>query len=99
MGMPTAKEIWDAGKKALGLPVTVTASVASAPAPAAPAPAQDAPAVFDATQFAFEDRDYRVTFKNGCSAECGGMALKHNFCFDPAQIERIEPVEEVGLGL
>ena len=90
--MFTVQEIWEAGRKALGSPTLAVAAAAIAE----PAPVTDWP---DPREFPFEDRDYRVTFKNGCSNECGGLALKHNFCFDPAQIERIEPVEEVGLGL
>jgi len=56
-------------------------------------------ASFDPAEFAFEPRTYRVHFKNGNSGEYEGAALANAFPFDPAQIERIEPIEEVGQGL
>lgn len=95
--MITARDIWEAGRKALGLDV-----------PAAPAPAtleqvskitvsNDPDPVFDPVAYGFEDRDYRIHFRNGCSGEYSGAALKIQFPFDPREVVDVRPVEEVGL--
>ena len=100
----TAKEIWEAGRAALGLTPTaasVPAAPAIAPVPVAPVEvaADNATSVFDPATFAFEPREYRIHFKNGCSGEYDGAPLATSFPFDVAQIERVEPVEEVGQDL
>jgi hypothetical protein len=99
--MFTTKEIWEAGRAALGLaPAAATRAAAPGPAQlAALAEEDNASSVFDASAFAFEPRTYRIHFKNGCSGEYEGAALATSFPFDPSQIERIEPVEEVGQDL
>ena len=52
--------------------------------------------VFDPAAFGFEPRTYRVHFKNGLSGEYDGAALATVFPFDPAQIQAVEPIEDVG---
>jgi hypothetical protein len=92
--MWTTKEIWEAGKAAL--------AAKGAPAPAPPSPVVESvllPADFDPAAFGFEARIYRVRFKNGNSGEYEGSVLAARFPFDPREIERVEPVEEVGQGL
>lgn len=103
--MPTAKEIWEAGKKALGMAQEgqagpISATVAPLPGSDAKPPLgapvilvpEDAPEVFDPADFDFEPRAYRIHFKNGHSGEYDGTALSHCFPFDPAQVQSIEPV-------
>ena len=85
--MFTTREIWEAGRRALGLNDAPATSTATAPA-AAPAADSD---VFDPAAFAFEQRVYRIHFKNGYSGEYEGAALATFFPFDPAQIESIQP--------
>lgn len=92
--MWTPKEIWEAGKAALAAKETT----ASAPLPPRLEYPLDAE-VFDHSDFDFEDRAYRIHFKNGNSGEYHGLTLKQAFPFDPREITRIEPVEEVGQGL
>lgn len=84
------KQIWDAqhGEK----------ETAKAPAPVV-IEADSLPADFDPTAFDFEPRAYRITFKNGNSGEYDGAVLARQFPFDPREVERVEPVEEVGQGL
>jgi hypothetical protein len=99
--MWSAKEIWEAGRAAL------EAKQAPAPPPPSPVvevdslslPADSLPADFDPAAFGFDARVYRVRFKNGNSGEYEGSVLAARFPFDPREIERIEPVEEVGQGL
>ena len=95
--MFTTKEIWEAGRAALGL--TPTAATVPAVPPAPPVAAAAAPGVFDPDTFGFEARVYRIHFKNGCSGEYDGAALATSFPFNAAEIERIEPVEDVGQDL
>lgn len=54
---------------------------------------------FDSAAFGFEPRAYRITFKNRNSGEYDGAVLARQFPFDPREVERVEPVEEVGQGL
>ena len=71
--------------------------VAGAAAPAVhPVAAAHTPAVFDHTAFTFRPCAYRIHFKNGHSGEYDGVVLAHTFPFDPREVERVEPVEEVG---
>ncbi len=51
--------------------------------------------VFDPSAFTFEARTYRVHFKNGNSGEYDGAALATAFPFDPAQVDRVEAMDEV----
>ena len=95
--MFTTKEIWEAGRAALGLTPTA-ATVPAAPAPS-PAAEENTPSVLDPSVFTFEPRVYRIHFKNGNSGEYDGAALATAFPFDASQIERIEPIEEVGQDL
>ncbi len=91
--MFTTTEIWEAGRRALGLPPPAAPAPQTAPAPAAPVSE-----VFDPSDFDFEPRAYRIHFKNGHSGEYDGASLATFFPFDIAEVERIEPVEEVGQG-
>jgi hypothetical protein len=91
--MVTARDIWEAGRKALGLDVP---AATAAPPLAAEETASEASDVFDPSAYEFEDRVYRVHFKNGCSGEYSGAVLGTRFPFDPAQIADVRPVEEVG---
>ena len=89
--MFSTREIWEAGRKALGLsdaPATRDAATSTATAPAAVPADSD---VFDPAAFTFEQRTYRIHFKNGYSGEYEGAALATFFPFDPAQIESIQP--------
>ena len=98
--MWSAKEIWDAGREALAARDNPAPAPAPAPAPvveAAPAPAVEAD--FDPAAFGFEARPYRVTFRGGTSGEYDGAVLARQFPFDPRDVKRVEPVEEVGQGL
>jgi len=89
--MFTTKEIWEAGRAALGL------ATPAAPAPVVPPdPIATSPDVFDPSSFDFKPCPYRIHFKNGNSGEYDGAALATTFPFDVAQIERVEPVEDVG---
>jgi hypothetical protein len=91
--MWTARDIWEAGREAL--------AARDNPAPA-PAPVEAAPAVeqdFDPAAFDFEARPYRITFRGGTSGEYDGAVLARQFPFDPREVKRVEPVEEVGQGL
>ncbi|SRR6266699_6278714 len=109
--MFSTREIWEAGRAALGLlPTAATVPDATALArTAATVPAATAPdvqentveenSVFDPSAFTFSPGAYRIHFKNGCSGEYDGAALATSFPFDVAQIERVEPVEEVGQDL
>lgn len=76
------------------------AAAAAAPAAAAAAAAEaqhaHGPVVFDPTAFPFDARHYRIHFKNGISGEYDGAILAHTFPFDVREVERVEPVEEVG---
>jgi len=97
--MFTTKEIWEAGRAALGLsstPASATPSVVAPPPAAAQAATQ--PDVFDPAAFGFEPRTYRVHFKNGLSGEYDGAALATAFPFDASQIQAVEPIEDVGKG-
>jgi len=95
--MFTTKEIWEAGRAALGLaPAAATPPAAVVIAPVA---TNEQPGVSDPIAFAFSPRVYRIHFKNGNSGEYDGAALATAFPFDASQIERIEPVEEVGQDL
>ncbi len=85
--MFTTREIWEAGRRALGLN---DAQHTSTPAVPAPMPTEDSD-VFDPAAFAFEQRTYRIHFKNGYSGEYEGAALATFFPFDPAQIESVQP--------
>ena len=85
--MFTTREIWEAGRKALGLGDAPATSTVTAPAAM---PAEDSD-VFDPAAFTFEQRTYRIHFKNGYSGEYEGAALATFFPFDPAQIESIQP--------
>ena len=92
--MWTAKEIWEAGRAALA---AKEKEPEPAPPPAAPMPADSE--IFDATAFDFEARPYRITFHGGTSGEYDGAVLARQFPFDPRDVQRVEPVEEVGEGL
>ena len=45
---------------------------------------------FDPVSFSFEDRVYRIHFKNGCSGEYAGVPLGQNFPFDPREVVGVE---------
>lgn len=93
----TVREIWEAGRKALGMLEPTPAEEAAEEA--AEKTAEEVPqSLAQSLADTLEDREYRITFKNGCGTDCSGLALKHNFCFDPAQIESIVPVGEEGTG-
>jgi len=96
--MFTTKEIWEAGRAALGLAPTATTSSAAAAPAVAPA-ADNAPSVFDPSKFQFQACVYRIHFKNGNSGEYDGAALSTAFPFDVSEIESIEPSEDVGQDL
>src|SRR5258708_16837898 len=71
--MFTTKEIWEAGRAALGLaPAAATPPAAVVIAPVA---TNEQPGVFDPIAFAFSPRVYRIHFKNGNSGEYEGAAL------------------------
>ena len=92
--MWSAKEIWDAGRASLA------ARDNPAPAPVVEAaPAPEVEADFDLAAFGFEARPYRITFRGGTSGEYDGAVLARQFPFDPREVKRVEPVEEVGQGL
>src|SRR5689334_616845 len=97
--MPTMKEIFDAGRAALGLtpyaPAAAPTAAAGAPAATAPAVAT-APGGFDPAAFTFAPGPYRIHFKNGLSGEYDGAALATSFPFPVDAIERVEPIEDVG---
>jgi len=98
--MFTAKEIWEAGRAALS--AKENAAPAPTPAPASvapPAPVVHVEPVFDPAAFGFEARPYRVHFRGGTSGEYDGAVLAGYFPFDPREVARVEPVEEVGQGL
>ncbi|HEV2194191.1 MAG TPA: hypothetical protein VGR55_01315 [Candidatus Acidoferrum sp.] len=95
--MATARQIWEAGRKALGLdapPTPIEQAEESAAEQAEKSPtktmAEAVAEAFAAGTFD-ENREYRVTFKNGCGMDASGHALKYNFSLDPATIEKIEP--------
>ena len=90
--MVTARDIWEAGRKALGLDAPAATPAAPAPAPAATSD------VFDPASYGFEPRAYRIHFRNGCSGEYDGAVLALQFPFDPAEVVDVRPVEEVGQG-
>ena len=96
--MWSAREIWEAGRAAL----EARDNPAAAPAPAPVVEADPAPAIaedFDPAAFDFEARPYRITFRGGTSGEYDGSVLARQFPFDPRNVQRVEPVEEVGQGL
>ena len=93
--MYSTRDIWEAGRAALGLPVTIEPS-APAPAPAvAPAPPA-ADDIFAPASYPFRAGAYRIHFKNGFSGEYEGSILASAFPFDVREVLRVEPVEEVG---
>jgi hypothetical protein len=85
------KEILDAGRAALGLPVASPPDD-TPPAPAAPRilRVKNLPADFNPSAFGFEARVYRVRFKNGNTGEYDGAVLAGRFPFDPREIESVE---------
>jgi hypothetical protein len=90
----SARQIWEAGRKALGLPVTLedakTEGVALPDVPSEQS-GEVAPAVFATeTQTVFGPGVYRIHFKNGLSGEYHGTALAQQFPFDPREVESIE---------
>lgn len=89
------KDVWAAGRAALQAKEDAAAKVAPAPQ-VVKAPVSDA---FDPRTFTFEDRVYRVTFKNGNSGQYRGLHLGRRFPFNPRLIARVEPLEEVGQGI
>jgi hypothetical protein len=91
-------EVWAAGKAALQAKTDAAAKTKAQPAPVSKAVTVAVNDVFNPKEFPFEDRVYRVTFKNGHSGQYTGLVLKRHFPFDPKQIKRVEPVEEVGQG-
>jgi hypothetical protein len=88
------REIWEAGRRALGLDVTLEVPPAP-PDPPAPVVAPDPvdAGVFNPTAFPFDRAVYRVQFKNGLSGEYSGAALKANFPFDVREVLRVESVD------
>ena len=92
--MVSTREIWEAGRKALGLDVTLEVPPAP-PAPPAPVIAPDPvdSGAFDPTAFPFDLPVYRVHFRNGLSGEYRGEVLRANFPFDPREVHRVESVE------
>jgi hypothetical protein len=44
----------------------------------------------------FEEKPYRIAFKNGIEIECDGAMLKTNFPFPPEQVADIRLVSDVG---
>lgn len=92
------KDVWAADKAALQAKDDAAAKAVAQPAPVpqvVKAPVSDA---FDPKAFGFEDRVYRVTFKNGNSGQYRGLHLARRFPFDPRLIVRVEPLGEVGQG-
>ena len=92
--MASPREIWEAGRRALGLDVTLEVPPAppTPPAPViAPDPVQGE--VFNPPAFTFDRAVYRVHFKNGLSGEYRGEVLAQNFPFDPREVHRVEESE------
>lgn len=98
--MASPREIWEAGRRALGLDVTLEVPPAP-PDPPAPVVAPDpvgygvhvGDGVFDPTAFPFDRVTYRVHFRNGCSGEYRGEVLRANFPFDVREVLRVESVD------
>ena len=91
--MVTAKQIWEAGRAALGLAVNPT----STPTPAPAGVQEIAPDVSEQTALALElvnleDRDYRVHFRGGTSGEYNGHQLAICAPFDLSEVVSIDPV-------
>jgi len=95
--MWTAREIWEAGRAALA--ARETTPPPAAPPPAAPVEVEEDSEIFNPTAFDFEARPYRITFRGGTAGEYDGAVLARQFPFDPRDVQRVEPVEEVGEGL
>ena len=93
--MWSPKEIWEARRAERA--AEIAAAPAPPPPPVSPAPAPVVEAVFDHAAFDFEARPYRITFRGGTSGEYDG-AVPRQFPFDLREVERVEPVEEVGQG-
>lgn len=91
----TVREIYEAGKKVLGITAeTAQESAAEAAAETVELKSGETastPTLAEQIAASLDARQYRVTFKNGCGMNVDGLALKHNFCLDAAQIESIEP--------
>ncbi len=91
--MVTAKQIWEAGRAALGLVVTSptpsTASTTTALADPAYVSEQGALAL---ELVNLEDRAYRVHFRGGTSGEYNGVQLGICAPFDLAEVVSIDPV-------
>ena len=84
--MSTPKQSWQGGRKGLALHGAVR--------PGSRAGMPEIDEVFNPDVFTFAPCVYRVHFKNGNSGEFDGAALATHFPFDPAQIQRIEAVEQ-----
>jgi hypothetical protein len=91
--MWTAREIWEAGRAALAAQETPPVPP---PAVSAPVEVEEDSEIFNPTAFDFEARPYRVTFRGGTSGEYDGAELARQFPFDPREVRRVEPVDEVG---
>ena len=92
--MASPREIWEAGRRALGLDVTLEVPPAP-PDPPAPVVAPDPVVgeVFNPPAFTFDRVTYRVHFRNGCSGEYRGEVLRANFPFDVREVLRVESVD------
>ncbi len=91
--MVTAKQIWEAGRAALGLAVA-NSIPSTAPATAA---VEDPANVSEQGALALElvnleDRAYRVHFRGGTSGEYNGVQLGICAPFDLAEVVSIDPV-------
>ena len=92
--MPNVREIYLAGRKALGLDAPPTENAEEEAAEQVEGHLSSETLKYRSVEFLDsldETREYRVTFKNGCGMDASGLALKHNFSLDPATIESIEP--------
>jgi hypothetical protein len=85
----------EAAEKAVEELEELAEKIRKAAAAGLPEPAASASHVageFAPADFSFEDRAYRIHFKNGNSGEYAGATLAHTFPFDPREVERVEPV-------
>jgi hypothetical protein len=92
--MVTAKQIWEAGRAALGLAV---ANPSPTPSTAPAGVEESAPDVSEQTALALElvnlqDRAYRVHFRGGTSGEYNGVQLGICAPFDLSEVVSIDPV-------
>jgi hypothetical protein len=89
--MVTAKEIWEAGRKALGLSVNPAAASLAPAVPAVEETISDE-GVLALELVGLEDRPYRVHFRGGTSGEYNGVQLGLCAPFDLSEVTSIDPV-------